>query len=271
VRIVVTGADGFIGSHLLPELEQAGHDVQADLNEVRTPGWRCPAGTDVVVHLAALVGRENCEHVHDRRAVVAVNVGGTINVARACAEAGARLVYVSSSEATWGGNLYGLTKRWAEDAARLYAPDGLQILRLFMPYGPGHPPGAGRAALTNFLWAAMHQEELLVHRGTSRPWCWIGDTVRAIRMVAEDGGPGLWNVGRSDNVADTTFVARSACALAGAPLSLIREVDPPGNVLNDKYPDTTRLRGIGWQPEVGLDEGMQITMDWLRTLDRVAA
>ena len=42
-------------------------------------------------------------------------------------------------------NLYGLTKRWGEEACQLYCPQGLKVLRLSMPFGPGLLPGKGRA------------------------------------------------------------------------------------------------------------------------------
>jgi nucleoside-diphosphate-sugar epimerase len=277
MKIALTGGGGFIGEWLEPALDAAGHDVAVNFRDesyfdVRDPSHVAigpSSGIDVVVHLAARVGRELCER--DPMDVIATNAGGTMNVAKLCAESGARLVYISSSEAEWSGNLYGLTKRWGEEAAALYAPDDLQVLRLFMPYGPGHPPGRGRAALTNFLWQAMNHEPLVVHRETYRPWCWIGDAIAAIVAVIDDGGPGLWNIGRSDNVMSSLAVAKLAIQMVGGP-ARIEEVDVPANVLQGKWPDTERLLATGWRPKVDLEEGMRITYDWLVSdrLDEVA-
>jgi hypothetical protein len=67
MRILVTGAGGFIGGHLVPELEHAGHDVwgtsvdldDGDLTEPGVArGSSATAAADVVVHLAAQVGRQ---------------------------------------------------------------------------------------------------------------------------------------------------------------------------------------------------------------------
>jgi nucleoside-diphosphate-sugar epimerase len=209
----------------------------------------------------------------------------TANVARACAAAGARLVYCSTSEVygdqgndscVEGGpevlphGIYGLSKRWGEEAARLYAPEHLQIVRLSMPYGPGLPAGRGRAALINFLWNAAHAKELTVHRGGKRCWCWIGDTVRGFRTVIETGeralcardserGEGVYNIGRDDNETEMVRVAEMACDLVGASRALIREVDPPGRQTVVKRLATAKLRGLGWSPQVALAGGMART------------
>lgn len=274
MNVLVTGASGFIGRALTAEFVLADHHVAAvdrgdgDLRRVGVAAELLDRHSpEVVVHLAARVGRENCDLDHGD--VIATNAGATLNMAQACADAGVRLVYVSSSEAEWNGNLYGLTKRWGEEVAQLYDPDA-QILRLFMPYGPGHPPGQGRAALTNFLWDAMNGRPLTVHRDTARPWTWIGDTVAGMRMVIEDGSPGFWNVGRSDNVVSTCEVARQAILLTNS-ASRIVEVDAPGNVLPRKQPDTARLLGLGWRPTVDLADGMARTLRWLETRVQVAA
>jgi dTDP-glucose 4,6-dehydratase len=204
----------------------------------------------------------------------------TVHVAQACAERGIRLAYASTSEVygdgashTWEEeelgqtlphNLYGLTKRWGEDACRLYAPEDLIIFRFSMPYGPGHPPGKGRAALTNFLWSAHTGQKFYVHQEAERAWCWIGDTVKAVRMVLESGQSGAWNVGRDDNSTPMIYVALDACRLVGASPTLIRVVPAPEMQTVVKRLSTQKLRALGWEPEVDLQEGMERTYNWLR-------
>lgn len=340
-RILVTGAAGFIGSHLALELRRAGHtvyttdrrprdllggsvDFQFDLLGHRRGGYdqwpTCKplddvlgeVNADVVIHLAAQVGRQFGE---DAPAVAAVdNVGMTALVARSCVAAGARLVYASTSEvygdvgqqiaqedycdgitthtslyADLPHNVYGLTKRQAEEVAALYCSAhgtgcavpteaGLQIIRPSMPYGPGLPPGRGRAAIVNFLWDAHYGRPLTVHRDAERSWCWIGDTVAGIRLVVEEGdvaytywqwrdGMGVYNVGQDHAPTSMLDVASLAWDIAapdacGDPLVVL--VDAPARQTIVKRLSMAKLRALGWAPAVSLEEGMTRTHLWLQ-------
>lgn len=288
MKILVTGAAGFIGTHLSRELLEAGHDVagadiaggayQRDLREpFNVNSIVDHYKPDVCVHLAAQVGRLFGED--DLMHTVADNAGMTAVVARACGERNIRLVYASTSEIygdngdqlcheddgpfTLPHNLYGVSKGWGEDVAELYAPDRLTVLRFSMPYGPGLPAGRGRAALVNFLHNALHGLPITVHRDSERSWCWIGDTVRAARMVIEQTTGGAFNVGRDDNPLPMRRVAEMACDLVGASHSLIEEVDAPGMQTVVKRLSTEKIRRLGWRPLVDLEEGMKRTLAWV--------
>lgn len=291
MRIAVTGSQGFVASWLIRDLELAGHEVVGidrfgpSTGDLLAPGvvrdWLLRSGADVCYHLAAQVGRlfGQDDPVHTVRS----NAEVTTDIARWCGELGIRLAYVSSSEvygdlgdevATEHGrmalphNLYGLSKRWGEEAARLFAPDNLVIARLSMPYGPGVPPGRGRRAMDTFLWQAHHRMPLTVHRGAERSWCWVGDTVAGLRMVIEQPAAGVWNIGRDDDPRSMLEVARMACDMAGAPHDLIREVDPPAMQTVVKRLDTAAIRGLGWRPLVDLEEGMAAVYEHVRRYDR---
>lgn len=124
-RILVTGADGFIGSHLTEHLVRTGHDVRAFVlyNSFNSWGWldssepaikdsldvfagdiRDPHGVrtamkgcDVVLHLAALIAIPYSYHSPDT--YVDTNVKGTLNVVQAARELGVqRVVHTSTSE-----------------------------------------------------------------------------------------------------------------------------------------------------------------------------
>ena len=292
MNILVTGAAGFIGTHLWDELERHGHRViPADRRfggDLRDPGnvrdlftWADEHGVDHVVHLAAKVGRLNGED--DLTATVADNATMTTLIARECGQRRIPLAYASTSE-VYGDlgeqlaredgpmqlphNLYGLSKRWGEETCQLYAPDGLLLLRFSMPYGPGHPPGRGRAALTNFLHQALHGEPIPVHIGSERAWCWVGDTVRAVRMLLEQGETGAWNIGRDDNPVPMRRVAELACDLVGAPHDLISDVPAPGRQTVVKRLSTRKLRQLGWEPTVDLEEGMRRVLAYVQKFDR---
>jgi nucleoside-diphosphate-sugar epimerase len=290
VRILITGYRGFIGQHLTRELEEHGHSVfGVDMlsdpsDDLRLPGVAQRAVDrvmpGVVVHLAAKVGRMFGED--NPAETIADNAGMTALVAQAAATQGARVVYASTSE-IYGDNgevscdeligpfslphnIYGLSKMWGEDVCRLYAPRDLTILRFSMPYGPGLPAGRGRAAIINMLWQAKRRQRIPVHTGAERSWCFIGDTVRAARLAIEDWREGVYNVGRDDAAISMMRVARLACDLTDAPYTLIREVEAPARQTVVKRLATERIRMLGWEPRVDLQEGMEQTLEWVRTL-----
>jgi len=281
VRVLITGGRGFVGSQLAMELTGRGHAVTACGRE---DGDLTGAGVaerllqrhepDTVVHLAAAVGRAAGER--DPVELARQNAGATALVARACAAAGARLAYGSSTEvygstgqepatedAPLGSplqSLYGLSKRWGEEAARFYCPEAW-LLRISLPYGPGVVPGHGTGAIVNMLDQALHSRPIPAYRDTVRSWCWIGDTVRGAALILESGRGGAWNVGRDDDPRSMVEVATLACRLAGAPESLIEETDPPDLAGAAHRVSMEKLRGLGWAPEIALEQGLRATLD----------
>jgi nucleoside-diphosphate-sugar epimerase len=265
MRVLVTGASGFVGRALVEELRHGSraYDVcplerrDGDLAEEgvaeRAIGEAAP---DVVVHSAARIGIARCEQ--EPLVALRSNVLATKFVAQAAAGHGARLALVSTADVYEPANFYALTKWWAEQVAQLYAPQGLLFLRLAAPYGPG-----SNGALPTMLRQAAGGEPVPAFRGESRSWLWIGDATRAIRLVLESGEEGPFDIASDADPVLLTETARLACELAGASPELVEERDPPpGRVM----PRTSveRLRTLGWQPEVGLEEGLRLTLDSLQ-------
>lgn len=131
-KVLVTGADGFIGSHLTEELVRAGHEVRAFAlyNSFNTWGWldtlspevmenvevftgdvRDPNGVkesmkdcDAVFHLAALIAIPYSYHSPDT--YVDTNIKGTLNVLQAARDLGTSRVLVTSTSEVYGTAQY---------------------------------------------------------------------------------------------------------------------------------------------------------------------
>lgn len=274
LTLVVTGAAGFVGSHLVPELESAGHSVtpwtreRGDLLK-DTGQFRAELGLvrpDVVVHLAALVGINAAQ---DRGADIAhaANATMTANVADATSSVGARLLYASSAiVAAAGLDAYADSKRAGEERSLEHAPSDLLVARIAYPYGPRSRPG--RSALVTMLHQAHHRQPIRAWRDVERSWCWIGDTTRAIRLLIERRETGTWDVGRCDDPRPLTEIAQLACKLTGAPPEIVTEVDPPAIARVPLPIDDGPLRNLGWEPRVELEDGMRRTLEWVTSLDR---
>jgi nucleoside-diphosphate-sugar epimerase len=284
MRVLVTGASGFVGRALVEELRhgERAYDVHAlerrdgDLAEDGVAERAlAEASPDVVVHAAARIGVVRCEE--EPLQALRSNVLATTMVARACASGGTRLVYLGTAD-VYGvaavadeetpvapASLYALTKWWGEQAARLYMPSGLVVLRLANPYGPGVEPGQGKGAVPTMLWQAEQGERIPAFRGEARSWCWIGDVARAVRLVLESGADGVFNVGSDAEPIALMDVARLACELTGASHELIEEVEPPAGRVGPRI-SIERMRALGWRPEVGLEDGLRMLLEsWQAT------
>lgn len=174
-RVLVTGASGFVGGHLCPELLDAGWSVRAVvrspegveglprgveplyISEIgpRTDWDEGLEGVDVVAHLAGRAHVTKEESANPLEAYREINVGGTRRLAEACAESGVRrLVFVSSVKAVGEGapvaydeemprrpeDAYGVSKMEAEDVLdEVSVRTVLETVTLRPPlvYGPG--------------------------------------------------------------------------------------------------------------------------------------
>ena len=131
-KVLVTGADGFIGSHLVEALVRSGHDVRAFVmyNSFTSWGWlddcdedvrgkfevfagdvRDPHGVrtamrgcDRVLHLAALIAIPYSYHSPD--AYVDTNVRGTLNVVQAARDLGVERVVCTSTSEVYGTAIF---------------------------------------------------------------------------------------------------------------------------------------------------------------------
>ncbi|MBE3135637.1 MAG: dTDP-glucose 4,6-dehydratase, partial [Acidobacteria bacterium] len=95
-----------------------------------------------------------------------------------------------------------------------------------------------------------------------RDWLHVTDHCRALDHVIAAGTPGeVYNIGGGNEVANVDLTHR-ILALVGRPASLIQPVpDRPGH--DRRYAlDTTKLRALGWAPQVPFDEGLRATVAW---------
>ena len=78
-------------------------------------------------------------------------------------------------------------------------------------------------------------------------------------------------MGRDDAAVTMLYVAEHACYLAGADEKLIQEIDAPKMQTVVKRLATERIRSLSWEPEIELEEGMERTLEWVKTLDAQGA
>lgn len=163
--------------------------------------------------------------------------------------------------------VYDEAKRYAEALAFAYhRTHGLQIRipRIFNTYGPRMRLDDGRAVPT-FLAQALAGEPLTIHGDGSqtRSLCYVDDLIAGIiqHLVSDTTGP--VNLGGADEMT-VAELAETVLQVTGSSSELryvARAEDDP----QVRRPDTTLAReALGWNPRVGLLDGLERTIDWIR-------
>ncbi|MDH4188832.1 MAG: NAD-dependent epimerase/dehydratase family protein [Betaproteobacteria bacterium] len=282
MRILVTGADGFVAATLVPLLAASGHQARAAGRALTgeidgATDWRALlAGCEAVVHLANLAHR-----ARDARAIERANVAGTRRLAEQAAACGLRrLVYLSSVKALGEetpdrpfdaasvpapGSVYGRAKLAAERAlARVAADTALEVVTLRPPLVYGANAKANFRALARAV--ARGWPLPLASVRNRRSLVYVGNLADAIVRVLE--APRA--AGRTYLVADgaavsTPELCRALGAALGRPARLLafppRLLDalPPLRALTRSLEvDDRALRDeLGWRPPFSFEEGLR--------------
>jgi nucleoside-diphosphate-sugar epimerase len=304
MRYLVTGAAGFIGSHLADALVAGGHDVLGvdsftDYYDVEEKE-RNADGLDVRrIDLAAerldLDGVEGVFHLAGQPGVrsfgeafplyVRRNVMATQKVFEACADAGVRVVFASSSSVYGDAERYptpedvlprplspyGITKLACEELAYAYGRNfGLDAvaLRYFTVYGPRQRPDMLFRRVCERL---LDGETFEVYGsgGQTRSFTYVDDVVAATCSAMETAPAGAtYNVGGGQEASMLGAIGILE-EISGRTLA-VRHVGPAQGDMARTNADISRIREVlGWQPRTSLRDGLQAEWSWCSA--RVAA
>jgi dTDP-glucose 4,6-dehydratase len=314
--VLVTGAGGFIGSHLVERLAASGARVRAFVRYNSRADWGLLAalpdetltrleiiagdlrdlpavteamrGADLVFHLGALIAIPY-SYVHPAE-VVDVNITGTLNVLLAAREAQpGRVVHTSTSEVygtartvpidenhpLQGQSPYSASKIGADKLAESFHRSfdvPVATVRPFNTYGPRQ---SARAVIPTVIAQALTGDVVrLGNLDATRDLTYVADTVAGFLAVGETDGAlgGTFNLGAGFEIT-IGDLAEKIIALTGRDARI--EIDsarlrPPKSEVERLISDNTLARTrLGWTPQIPLDEGLSLTIDWIRAnLDR---
>src|SRR5438874_5793982 len=291
MRYVVTGAAGFIGSHLAEALVAAGHEVlgvdcftdyydpaEKEANAGGLDVRRLDLadepleldGVDGVFHLAGQPGVRSFGDVFPlylRR-----NVLATQRVFDAAAAAGVRVVFASSSSIYGEAERYptpedaeprpispyGITKLGCEQLAHAYAAGfGLDavVLRYFTFYGPRRRPDMALEVIVDAL-ARGASFERYGDGLQSRSFTYVADGVAATIAAMQQAPAGsLYNVGGGEEATMRDAIGTLE-AVSGRSLDVVEGPPAAGDVRRTSADATKIERDLGWRATTALEDGL---------------
>ena len=309
MRILVTGAAGFIGTNLCDELRSRGHKVIAcDLcNTDRNNYIRCDVSNyrqigkvfeeygpfDYVYHLAAEYGRWNGEAYYEN--LWQTNVIGTKHILRFQEKLKFRMIFFSSAEVygdykgkmtesvmeenkikdTYQMNDYAISK-WAGElmcinSAEMFGTETARV-RPLNCYGPHEEYTPYRGFIPKFIYHALHGIPYTVYKGHMRIIDYVEDTCRTFANIVDNFIPGeVYNVGgKTEWETDIKEYSDLILEATGADESIVTYKEAEPFTTKVKTVDFSKaIKDLNHDPKVPPDEGIKSTVKWMKGYYRI--
>ena len=301
-KVLVTGGAGFIGSHIVEELQGKaevvvldslrtgykknldGFDcefIEGDIRD-RAVVKRAMRGVDHVFHLAALVSvPESMEKINE---CIEINAQGFVNVLEEAQAVGVEKLCFSTSAAIYGDNPvvpkvetmfpepkspYAVTKLDGEYYGALFTRErGLPCacLRYFNVFGPRQDPkGAYAAAVPIFITKALAGEDVTIYGDgeQTRDFVFVKDVVAANLYFAQNDATGVFNVARGGRIT-INDLAETIVRLTNSKSKIVHLPDRAGDVKHSMA-CVDKAAQAGYRAGHTFDEGLAATIEFYRS------
>ena len=237
------------------------------------------ANIQAIINLAAKAGVR--DSVIDPWAYYDTNLTGTLNLLELCRRHGIKKFILASTSSIYGQDApyptpeeaessyplqpYAASKKAAETLSYsyhyLYGTD-ISVVRYFTVYGPAGRPGMSMFRFTK--WISEGEEVQVFGDGSqTRGFTYIDDIARGTIAALKPLGYEIINLGGHESISINHLIAKMEKAI-GKPAK-VRNYPPHPADMPASWADISKARRLlGWEPYVGLDEGIQHLVDWYR-------
>lgn len=295
MNILITGAAGFIGSHLYKRLKSKGHNVigldnlshpcgnkvETIYADVRYFKEILPyfADCDVVYHLAAQINVD--KSISDPEETIATNIIGTQNVLECARRFGTKVVFASTSEVYGSSQMEFMTEEHPLDGQSPYAASktagdrlcyayyktfgtNVSIVRNFNTFGEYQNTDSYGGVISKFTLSALKDEPLIIY-GTGnqeRDYMYIDDALQAYEIMSETPAGSVCNFGTGKTV-KIIDIARYIIDILGSK-SKIEHIDARKGEVQRLCAGIQKAKDIGFNPKTDFFIELERYVKWLR-------
>jgi UDP-glucuronate decarboxylase len=308
MRILITGAAGFLGSHLSERLLENGHEIVAVDNfftgsrlnvshllangnfelirhDVTFPLF---AEVDAIYNLASPASP--IHYQRDPVQTIKTNVLGAVNMLGMAKRLNVPIFQASTSEVygdpqvhpqteDYWGNVNPIGPRACYDEGKRAAETlffdynrqhgvKIRVARIFNTYGPRMATGDGRV-VSNFIVQALRGDDITIYGDgqQTRSFCYVSDLIDGfVKMMGQSEAlVGPINLG-NPNEFTMLELAEKVLIKTGSKSKLRFEALPQDDP-KQRQPDISKAKDrLDWQPKVSLDEGLDLTIDYFKSV-----
>lgn len=248
MKVLVAGGMGFIGSSIVEQLKQYGHEVWL-LKREDSIKWGSICHADLVINCAG--------ETRDKEKMINDNLNFSIELTRACFSFKKKLIHIGSMAENISNSFYAKTKKAASDIVVAYINEGADfcVVSPSTVFGPNDSNGS----LVCSLWNSYLNGTILPIVNDFRDWVYVKDLAEAVTLIVNnwnfDKGVRYFEIGYGSSISNASIAEVLASLLGVEPFYKIEG----SRTLPKWYADIQPISSIyNWQAKTSVRDGLQV-------------